>query len=90
MTTTENHFTGTRIDISSDAIAESMAATLAAARKIKAGATFRILLGTPRLGTITKVTASKVYYTTVNEAGELVPRLTSRSMFDNAAAIEVL
>jgi len=90
MTTTQNNFTGTRVDISTHTVTNAVAQALAASQKIKPGVHFRILLGMPRTGTITKVTASKVHYTTVNADGELVPHLTSRDVFDNAAMIEVL
>lgn len=59
-------------------------------QSIKAGTEFRILLGMPRTGKVTKVTSTRVFYNTVASNGEVIPEITSRAMFDNAAMIEVI
>jgi len=58
-------------------------------KNIKAGTTFRILVGMPRTGTVTRVTAAKVYYDSINEAGMTQHFITPRSMFLNPVMIEV-
>ncbi len=59
-------------------------------QNIKAGTEFRILLGMPRTGKITKVTRTRVFYNTVASNGEVIPEITTRAMFDNAAMVEVI
>ena len=58
-------------------------------QNIKAGTEFRILLGMPRTGIVTKATKTRVFYNTVASNGEIIPEVTTRAMFSNAAMIEV-
>lgn len=43
-----------------------------------------------RTGKVTKVTSTRVFYNTVAANGDVIPEITARAIFDNAAMIEVI
>jgi hypothetical protein len=56
---------------------------------IAVGTQFEVLLGMPRVGTITRIVGKRVYYNVTAANGEIIPQVTTRATL-NSVMVAIL